>query len=203
MVELLRQRSKATSTTEKSGFVLPITTKGHESSDPSGKGRKKSSGVVVPIALVIALSGLVVLIVLSIFFSEEQSGRRQLEGPPDYSRLPLCIENYKDMPELWRPPIVRGGETRLFMDEETGEPQSKAPWTKMETWAAKEALQRALDQILEYYKLQMSTEEIIDFQPDGLNSILDMASTQSGPFHQQALGAARDMFILSASHYTD
>jgi len=206
----LRQRTHPPSSGNTEGSFQQKN-RSHGSHDPSRK-RKKKSPSWQPAAVLISISGLVTFVILNTFLLSDGDHRslrsafslrpsNSLKGPVDYSKVPLCIANYEDMPELWRPPMApdgKGGWRQLFIDPETGEPQSKDPWTNIETVIANQTLYRALDEMVTYYHTAMTGQEILNFQPDGINSLIDMAYSTTGEFHERALRAARDMFVFSA-----
>ncbi len=181
--------------------------------DPSSKEKRPRRRSHLPIAGVILFSGLLFYGGWAWSSTDDHDAHRSLQavlglrrvaqyqGPVDYEKLPLCINHYDDLPELWRPPKMidsNGNPKRLFMDDH-GEPQASKPWTEQETQLADRALHQALDEAIRYYRTEMTTEEVIQFQPDGINSLLDMVYSQKGNFHDKALKEARAQFVLVAS----
>lgn len=218
----LRQRSTITqpssTSTPTTSSRSPVETR---ENDPSSKQKRNRRSPCVSVALVMTLSGFVVFGMFTTVLTDDYGTRRSLRsvlgglglhglahhdnGPIHYSKLPLCINHYDDMPELWRPPFVTGPDgtpKRLFMNEQ-GAPQASHPWTEHETQLATRALQSALEEIIHYYHTEMTTQELMDFQPDGINSLLDMVYSQKGHLYNKALKAARDQFILVATPFVN
>ena len=157
---------------------------------------------------------------------------RGVKGP--YSDLPLCINRYEDLPDEWKQPLTISSSSMSSSSSssslssspssnirslskhhphlhniqdapQNGLPHRNSPWTLEETQLAETYLNRALDEIVEYYENQMTDEEWVEFQPDGMNSLMDMSyiNEDQSEFGRKSLKVARDWYIKAVAPYQE
>ena len=103
----------------------------------------------------------------------------------------ICINDPSDMPEYWQPlPNQRF--------EDTGE-----PWSKEEQALADEAVEKGLDELVNYYDHNMTTSRINKLRTDAVNSLIDEAygSGSMPSYHEKALRSAARVLKLNAAKF--
>ena len=121
--------------------------------------------------------------------SEGQFLRKQLPSlngnPPG-----TCIADPSQLPPSWRAP-------EGLVSEESGR-----PWTTEEQELAYEAIDKGLDEIINFYD-HISEKRIINLGVDGVNSLIDevYASENLPAFHQKALLASSKIIKISTQKY--
>jgi hypothetical protein len=102
----------------------------------------------------------------------------------------ICINNVADMPKHWRP--LPG----LFED-------SGKPWSPQEQALADEAVEKGLDELVNFYQLNMTEHRIQKLRNDAVNSLIDeaYASDSMPSYHEKALRATARVLKINAARF--
>ena len=102
----------------------------------------------------------------------------------------ICINNLADMPEHWQP------LDNLYKD-------SGKPWSRNEQALADEAVEKGLDELVKFYKHNMTMSRLKALKRDAVNSLIDeaYASANRPAYHRKALRAAAQVLQISAKQF--
>ena len=118
--------------------------------------------------------------------------RRPVSKQVDEDTTPpgICINNVADMPKHWRP--LPG----LFED-------SGKPWSPQEQALADEAVEKGLDELVNFYQLNMTEHRIQKLRNDAVNSLIDeaYASDSMPSYHEKALRATARVLKINAARF--
>ena len=102
----------------------------------------------------------------------------------------ICINSLEDMPKHWQP------LDDLYED-------SGQPWSKDEQALADEAVEKGLDELVQFYKHNMTLNRIKKLKTDAVNSLIDeaYASANRPAYHKKALRAAARVLKINAARF--
>ena len=173
--------------------VSPPPTQYSKTTKRVKKGHRGRQFVLIAVAILVG-SILLLRVSRSKSLRDEGSSLRSqgdTEATENSVQPQICINDPSDMPEYWQPlPNQRFEDSGL-------------PWSKEEQALADEAVEKGLDELVNYYDHNMTTSRINDLNTDAVNSLIDEAygSGSMPSFHQKALLSAARVLKLNAAKF--